>query len=239
MKSAAAALVSGLIAFFLFFVLVFTPTAGQAEGEPVVASCSIVQISGPVAQIQCVDPLGNIIPAGQVNLPSIIEEVEVLLPGETVTDIIKIPGPTKTKTVEVPGPTKTETVPGPTVTETETVEVPGPTRTERVEVPGPVRTETVKPEPQPTVTETTTETVTVTKEVEVDKPEEDGVLFDPPPVSPVEAVGYSSLALIVLCGLIILGLWLGYLLGYKDKERNETRFLSALRDQFYYKGNHS
>jgi len=38
---------------------------------------------------------------------------------------------------------------------------------------------------------------------------------------------------------MVLALWLGYIMGYKDSDREERKFLEALRDQFYYKGKHS
>jgi len=104
---------------------------------------------------------------------------------------------------------------------------------------GPVATKT--PEAIPTVTETQTlpPPDTMSPQVgQIDKPDDDDVFFDPPAVSPAEAVGYSILFLLAVCGLILLGLWMGYIMGWKDKESREMKFLDTLRDQFYYKGEH-
>lgn len=221
----------------LLVVFLLLPATAYAAEEPAIASCEIVNISGPIAYIQCVDALGNIIPAGQVDLPEVIKQVDVLVPGPTVT---LPPLPPATVTLP-PAPIVTQFIPGPTETVTDTVRVPGPTATTTVSEPSgtetiylqsPTETVTKTPEaiPAPTVTETVTNTVT--KEVEVDKPQPDGVLFDPPPLTVPGAVGYSVLALLLMCGLILLGLWLGYILGYKDSEREERKFLEALRDQF-------
>lgn len=215
-----------------------TTSSGEGFEQPVptVASCSIIDISGPNAFVQCLDSLGNVIPAGQVNLPEVIKEVKVLVPGPTIT-IQPIPLPRPTKTVTIPGPTKTVTVIAPS--DPRTIWLPGETKTKTVKVPGPVVTKTAPAQTQTvTVTETPRPTP-VYAPPKVDNPQQHDVLFDPPPVTRTVVVGYSALALLIASGLIILGLWLGYIMGYKDKERVERKFLDALRDQFYYKGEHS
>jgi hypothetical protein len=45
----------------------------------------------------------------------------------------------------------------------------------------------------------------------------------------VEA-GIGLLTLLALIGLILLGMYAGYILGYKDKERKDTDFMRALLD---------
>jgi len=172
------------------------------------------------------------LPGGAVTLPPVtlppLPPVTKLIPGPTIL----VPGPTQTVTVQVPGNTRTRYV-----------TVPGNTKT--IYVTGPTQTKTVRPQRQPlptpgaTVTQTVTApTATVTRQRVV---RHDIVTPSPPSkphVSAPVAVGYSLLAILIVAGLIILGLWLGYILGYKDSERKEMKFLSALRDQFYYRGKH-
>lgn len=207
---------------------VATPTSSPSASPSVtVSKCEVIKINGPNAFIQCLDSLGNIIPAGQVDLPSIIKSILVPGPMQTVT---LTPSPQPAKTVTVPGPTQYVTL------KPEKVFVPSSPLTRWIH--GPVVTKTPAP-----IVVSVTETpapVTVTKVVpQVDKSKPEHVLFDLPPVSTPRAVGYSIIGLAIICGLIIFGLWMGYILGYKDKERLERKFLDALRDQFYYKGEHS
>lgn len=46
-----------------------------------------------------------------------------------------------------------------------------------------------------------------------------------------EYLGVGSLTIAALIGLILLSMWLGYILGYKDSDSESARFMSALRDQ--------
>lgn len=153
-----------------------------------------------------------------------IPSVTLTLPGATVTvrDIIEQRGPTRTVTVR-PAPVRA------------TVLVPGPTKF--VSVAGPTQTVTnrVTQEIEATVTETATRTVRQTEPRGATLPdkEDEGSVPDE-----IESAGYGIAAVLVGCGLIILSLWLGYIMGYKDRERKEMKFLDALRDQFYTKGKH-
>lgn len=54
-----------------------------------------------------------------------------------------------------------------------------------------------------------------------------------PPIhlSTPAAVGLGTLTIIILCVLLLLALYGGYMLGYKDSDRQNARFLRALRDQ--------
>lgn len=54
----------------------------------------------------------------------------------------------------------------------------------------------------------------------------------------IKKVGLGLLALAGIMGLIILGLWLGYALGYRDKDKSEKDFLEALRAQMLGRGSH-
>lgn len=215
---------------FSVLLFVFTLLMGLTISPAKAAvSCSLGSISGQSALIQCRDDAGNNLSVGQVDLPQIIKTVRVLVPGPTVTAKPFVRPP---RTIFVPGPTETVTAAPSTVYVT-----PSP-KVFISRIPGAVQTVTLTPS---TVIATATATVTASPTVEhrVDNQTTPQVLFDPPPITAKKAVGYSVLALLVLCGLIILGLWLGYLLGWKDKAREEKKFLSALRDQFYYKGEHS
>lgn len=227
------------IALVLLVVLVLFPSPAQADPD----GC-ILNVNGPVVVIVCNGTdIGSLpLPTVTVTAPPVTQPpATVTLPPVTlpplpaITQII--PGPTKTATVTVPGPTSTTTVEQPGGTET--IYLQGPTQTQTVAGPTVTKTANATPAlPAPTQTVTSTVTQTVTKEVRVDNHESDNVLFDPPPLTVKSAVGYSALALLVVAGLIVLGLWLGYILGYKDSERKEAKFLSALRDQFYT-GKHS
>lgn len=128
-------------------------------------------------------------------------------PGPIVTNILTIPGPTKTVTVTVPGPTQTATA-------TRTV-------VQRVTAP-PV-----------TTTATVTETSFVTpRQQPVDSgtldPETEYIPIGVPKLSAIEQVGLGFLAVLFISGLIIIGMWSGYYLGFKESDAKETGFLKAL-----------
>lgn len=237
---------SWVVALVLACVLVFVPAspAGAAECYLEALGSSnnfrVVCTGLTPSEIEAGIVSGEvfvILPTETVTLPPLppVTTTQPAPPPVTITDIVKTPGPTTTVTLVGPTSTATITQPG----DTETFYLPGPART----VQGPVVTKTAEPSPNPTVTETETATETVTQIVtpipEIDTPTDSNVLFDPPPLTVVETVGYSALALLLLCGLIVFGLWLGYILGYKDSRREEMKFLDALRDQFYYRGKHS
>lgn len=146
----------------------------------------------------------------------------ITLPVVTVTlPPIKIPGP--------PGPTviRTLTIPGPT----NTVRVPGPTSTVTVtEAPTVTSTRTVT---APPVTETVTATVFQTpRQQPVDSgtldPETEYIPIGVPKLSAIEQVGLGFLAVLLISGLIIIGMWSGYYLGFKESDAKETGFLKAL-----------
>lgn len=132
---------------------------------------------------------------------------------------IEVPGPTVTVTAVPPPVTVTTTVPGPgqTVTVTEPA-AQGPTPDS---VPGP-----------------STETVTVSPAGQ--DPVEGGTIVDNTPRRPpidfgdgtttiVEA-GIGVLTLLALVGLLLLTMYSGYIVGYKDHERKDTNFMRALLD---------
>jgi hypothetical protein len=57
-------------------------------------------------------------------------------------------------------------------------------------------------------------------------------------VTKIQAVGLSLLALLALMGLGLFLLWLGFVLGYKSSDKENTNFLRALRDQIKRPGKH-
>lgn len=211
-----------------------TPTISPGTG--IIEYCEVTGVHGRNVQLVCYDEDGNKLPPGRID--NIVETIvdEVIVPGPTVT-LPPLPRATVTERVPVPGETVTQEVEVRVPSEERTVFERFPIPGTIISVPGPTKTVTEKASPAPTVT--ITESPVVSPENEVDSVDDDGVLFDLPPLSTPEAVGIGALALLALCGLIILGLWLGYILGWKDKERREMKFLEALRDQFYYKGQHS
>lgn len=158
-------------------------------------------------------------------LPEVVE-VTVTAPP------IRVPGPTQTITVRPPQ--ATVRAPGPTV------RIPGPTQTVTVvpEVPQP----TGRPAPTQTVTETVTSSPLPAPRQEVDQsdivrpePSEDGFFrFDFDPFDDEVTAGEVTVgvgAILGLLGLILLSLYAGYFLGYRDKEKKETDFMRALLER--------
>lgn len=98
------------------------------------------------------------------------------------------------------------------------------TKIVRVEVPGPVVRVPVEPK-------------TRQKDRDSDKIDKDpdrgffrpDVDLDDGEVTIVEA-GLGTLALLALMALILVGMYAGYYLGYKDKEQKDTDFMRALLD---------
>lgn len=203
----------GLVAVVTLGVLWLLPA--QADESTHSISCVLDHVTNSTAVINCTDSTtGDILPVEDVPLPTV-----TLPPLPPVTKLVRAPRATTTATVTLPGRSKTITAAPSTIFISKTVR-------------GPVRlrdgqtvfiTTTLTPDlTQPTKTVTVhgggkPHTVTVTHKV---------------------AVGLGFIAILALVGLILLGLWLGYILGYKDSDRTERRFLEALRDQFYTSGKH-
>jgi hypothetical protein len=149
----------------------------------------------------------------------------VVLPGSTIT--VRLPS----QTVTVPGPV------GPTVTVTAPGQ-PGATVTEIV--PGPTSTITAS---QPTATKTigpgaVSEPPTPTSVPAQDRP----VKFFSGDIHPfdnkitVAEVGLGIVATLILMGLFLVGMYAGYVMGYKDKERKDTHFMRSLLDSIKVRG---
>jgi len=119
-----------------------------------------------------------------------------------------VPGPTATVTEFVSGPQPVETITAPAQTVTTTPNA-GPTSTVTI---------TAEPSRQPateggTIGPDNNDTVLTFPKIELSTPE-------------VVGLGIGTVALMML--LIILGMWAGYYLGYKDSDKAEARFLKSL-----------
>lgn len=178
-------------------------------------------------------------PAEEPVLP--LPTVTLTLPVQTVTlspRIVRVPkivdGPTET--IHLPRRTVTETVrPQPEAGPTETVYVyVGDTRTVTVTpTPGTARV------PGPTVTRTIERPPVLSRQQPLEHGTVGKELFDLPPVSTPGAVGIGFVTLLALAGVILLAMYGGYILGYKESEREDTNFMRALRDSMLTRGKHS
>lgn len=173
-------------------------------------------------------------------IPNEPAEAGIGIPLPTVT--VRVPGVTVTLpgdpiTVRLPGETTTVRVPGPTATVTETQTINGSESTVTITPePLPAETVTVRPNagPVPTVTETTT--VTPAPRQGEDEPatieltpEDDAVVKIPETnLGPAEAAGVGTLAILIVAGLILLGMYAGYYMGYKDSDKAEAQFYRSL-----------
>lgn len=204
------------------FSILFGLFANSNEAEAAPAPNPVVQcqiVAGAPTKVVCTA-------AGVVVLNTTVNAPTVTLPPLPAVTIgpIRIPGPTVTETATVTSPprntTETETVtiePEPeTVTETVTVE-PEPER-----LPGP--TVTVPGEPG----QATTEYVRVEPDTDVSPP--DTSILPGVPDGPVEKTLIGGLSLIVLLAIVLGALYAGYIMGYKDSDKDNVSFLRSLRD---------
>lgn len=149
---------------------------------------------------------------------------------------VTVAGPTTNVTLPPIRTTQTVTVPGPT----KTVQVPGQTQT--IADPAQTVTQTVRPTNGPSALPTATQTVTTdsgltsttTITVSPVQPTPTSGTLDPdsgplknvPPVVIKTGVGVGIIALLAL--LILLGMYGGYYLGYKDSDKADANFFRAL-----------
>lgn len=151
------------------------------------------------------------------------DEVVVTVPGQTIDGVVTLPPIAITVPIpEVPPvtiklPAKTITVnPKPSI-----IRVPGPTQTVTRNIPGPTETVRIR---RPAVTETVTRQIpgpTVTVSPRPVEPE-------PRTRTVVRYVVGTSILLLIAAGLGILALYVGYTLGWKDRDRNEKDFIGSL-----------
>ena len=192
------------------------PAVTAAQAAPL---CSVTQRPKSiriVCRIAGVVALDTVIPLPQlppVTLPPItLPPVTELIPGQTAT-------------VRVPGPTQT-------VVDRETVRVPGPTRTETTRVPRSTETVTETTSPDaPGQTGGDDDTI---------EPDRDRVDIGDGDVT-VEEVGLGLLAILGIVGLLLLAMWGGYYIGYRDADRENADFMDALSTETVRKrrGKHS
>lgn len=191
----------------------------QANADSPLIYCSQVRIDKDTVQINCTV-------AGILQAPIFVQLPTV----PPVTIEVPVPGATQTIKVNVPGPTKTVTVPG----DTQTVSVPGPTKTVTVRPTSNSPTALPAPGGQ-TVTESATveTTATVTVTAEPSEVPNDPVVSIPGVPDVVEKAALGLLSIIALCALMLLGMYLGYYIGYRDSDSANARFMGALRDELF------
>lgn len=200
--------ISACLAIMLVMTLVLIPAPAQSA-EPLI-NCRVV--TGQTVRVVC-SAAGLIVLDTQLNVPTVVLPAP---PRATVTQTVTapaLPQPTKTVTETVPSKTETVTVEGPTqietVRETETIAAS----------PSALPTQSARP-----VGQTPTEYVTVTS-----KPEQRDTPDDLLPDSPQEVVE-TGVGIIIALIMMILALWAGYVIGYKDSDKENTNFVRAMRD---------
>jgi len=213
-----ARVVSILLVLLMAFTLIPAAVVSNTQSAEAVdlISCSDTRISASQVRIICT-AAGVVVLNTVVNLPP-GPTVEVTLPQQTVT--VHVPGPSSVQTIRVP-------VPGPTQSVTVTEPVVGPTKT-------------VHETEHSTETSTITATATITKSTgQVDN---GGGTIDHEPSThggpipqidtPAKAAVLGLGLLIILLAIVLLGLYLGYILGYKDSDRANANFMNALLGKF-------
>jgi hypothetical protein len=211
-----------LASIFIVLLMAFTliPAALVSNEQPAqaadVVTCSDIRINTDQVRVVCT-LAGVVVLNDTINLPP-GPTVQVTLPQATVT--VHVPGPSVVQTVRVP-------VPGPTQSVTVTVPVAGPTTT---------ATATVKTTKTAHATSTITATATTTKSTGQDdngsgtmNPEpSDPVVSIPNINTPAQAAAVGGIILLILSGLALLALYVGYTLGYKDSDKANANFMRAL-----------
>jgi len=160
-----------------------------------------------------------------------------------VTLTVSVPA---TRIITLPPQVRTiinqRTVPGPRVVTTRTVVVrrapvtrtlPRATTTDTVTTTREVTRSRSLPPTTVTAGQTTLTPATITPKKEIIR-----LPGTTKTVTKYQAVGLSLLALLALMGLGLFLLWLGFVLGYKSADRENTNFLRALRDTVKRPGKH-
>lgn len=224
MNNPAIKAVGAVFAVVLMVVLCFgLATSGTTPAHAESQNC-VLDVQGAVALVVCG---GEQI--GQVPIPRVTVSVPpVTLPPITLPPVtlppIKLPQVTEFVTIRPPqitvrDPALTQTV---TETATETVIQPGETIT---------RTQTVQPTP--------TETITEQSSPAPDRSRQDGGSDDTLPEDEsdidftddditAEEVGIGLITLSGLIGLILLAMYGGYAIGYKDADKENATFMDSL-----------
>jgi virulence-associated protein VagC len=233
--------IASLLVLLVLFVAVgfaastnFTEDAQAAPAaQPALVNCTDLNI-GQQIRIRCTA-------AGVVVLDTVIDLPVVTLPPVTLP-------PAPPVTITPPRATATVRVPQPQATVTETVRVPVeiqlPGGTTTIIRPGEGRTVTAQPRPNAPETVTAsalpapTQTVTLAPE-RSRQPATEGDTIDPGNDNPdlripeveldaPEAAALGLGVLAIIAALIVLGMWAGYYMGYKDSDKAEAKFLKSL-----------
>jgi hypothetical protein len=205
-----------VISVFMVMLLVLGPVAfinltGNSQAQATEAvTCTQIKV-GTQIKLNCT-AAGIVVLHEVINLPS------VTVPGNPIT--IRTPG--HTTTVRVPGPTQTITAPGAITTSTDTTTITQPAQTATVRVPGPTATQTT------TVTAAPRQTATDSATIDPTPDDSTGIDVPGTNLSPPEAVGIGTLAIIAVACLILLGMYIGYYMGYKDSDKAEAQFYRSL-----------
>ena len=188
------------------------PTGHRVDIECKAAGVVVLKLSVPIPD--------DTITLPPVTLPPVKVTATVTAPPRPPVTI------QATKTVHVPGPTRTQFLGGSTATVTAT---PRASSTQGVPLPGITR-----------ATATVTKTVTV-KSLPSGQPKpshdtlgpDHSIIPDIPIIDfsgsgPVQKATLGFVAIITLIALVLLSMYAGYYLGFKDSNRNEAKFLDAL-----------
>jgi len=217
MRKTVIKVLSAVVSLVMVIVLAFGAALSPEPVQAAPAPQCIVQVQGTVGLVVCAG-----LPIVQVPLPTVqVSGPTISLPPVTLPPITL---PAETVTVQIPGGTETvtQTV---NVLETETLE---PSVT--VDNTDSLSNDTPSVLPQPTVSASETG----------QNPPGDGTIGtedDPPNVdlgdgkTTIVEVGLGLLATVGIVALIVLALWTGYYIGYKDKEKNDTSFMRSVLEQ--------
>lgn len=212
-KSALAAIIGVVLLVAAPVFLIASPAQSQDNictvdaigGTPVATITNTIEIPGPTVTL----------PAATVTVPVIVPGPTVKVPGNTLA----LPG------VTIPGVRVTETLREPTATVTKTVTAES------------IKTVTAAPRPrrEPLSTPTALDTVSAAGSGGQESSDDDTISGEQPTTNTVysdkEIITTVTTGVLLLSLLGLLALYMGYVIGYKDRERSEKNFLSALRDQ--------
>lgn len=206
---------SAVVAIVMLVVLAFGAAMSPEPVHAAPAPQCIVQVQGTVGIVICAD-----VPVAQIPLPTVtVQGPTITLPPVTLPPITL---PAETVTVQVPGGTQTVTLPP---GDTETV-------TEEATVIVTAEPDNSQPSSLPSVSPSETGQNPPGDDIIVDNDDDDPPLVDlgDGKTTIVEAA-LGLFATIALVGLMLLTLWAGYVIGYKDKEKKDTSFMRSLLEQ--------
>lgn len=237
-------IISVLVVVVMLICCGFSISANAADPEPNPQAAS----AAPLVDCQVVVGNNTRVVCSAAGL--VVLNTEVNLPTVTLPPLVvrtTAPGTVTTRTVEVPGNTRT-------VTRTAQPEPQGIVTVTRTASPepritsAPTATRTINPTVTATSTATATATSTVTAPgqtetsyvtvapapTQVAEPGTDRNTFIPLPFpedNPVLKAVVGTGYILAFLALLILTMWLGYYLGYKNSDRENSNFLKLISDQ--------